>query len=384
MKMAQDHDQVRAKPPTATEGGCLETIVRLILLLGVLTLFFLSINLMGAALKALSKSYVTDLLKQATENPVLGLLLGILTTSIIQSSSTTTSITVGLVASGIISLQGAIPIIMGANIGTTVTNTIVSFTHVRRKSEFERALAAGTVHDFFNILAAFVLFPLELLTGYLRHTSEWITQHLVGAEGIHFEGMKALIKPVVHWVMETIPSPTMVLVIALVLLFVSLTLMVKIMRAIFIQKMAKILDRFLFRNAFTAFVVGIVFTVLVQSSSVTTSLIVPLVGAGILTLRQIFPYTLGANIGTTITAFLAAMAIAAGGEEGATLGLTVAIVHLLFNVSGIALIYPIKQVPIRMAEWLGRVVVRKPKRAIWFLVIYFVAHIAPIVFFIFV
>ncbi len=160
------------------------------------------------------------------------------------------------------------------------------------------------------------------------------------------------------------------------------------MRSIFIQKMAKIMDRFLFRNAFTAFVVGIIFTVLVQSSSVTTSLVIPLVGAGILTLTQIFPYTLGANIGTTVTAFLAALALAAGVEgnvnvgaavqAAAGVGVTVAVVHLLFNVFGIILIYPIKRVPIFLAEWLSVVVSTSKKNVIIFIIVYFSLYLVPL------
>ena len=84
----------------------------------------------------------------------------------------------------------------------------------------------------------------------------------------------------------------------------------------------------------------------------TTSLAVPLAGAGLLTLRQIYPYTLGANVGTTVTAILAALAV------GRPEAITVAFAHLLFNVSGIALIWPVarlRHVPIRLATRLARV-----------------------------
>jgi sodium-dependent phosphate cotransporter len=356
-------------------------------LLIVLAVFFVSISLMGGALKLLTKSYVRDLLEQATSNPVVGLMLGILTTSIIQSSSTTTSIVVALTASGTISLHSAVPIIMGANIGTTVTNTLVSLAHVKRKQEFQKALAASTVHDFFNILVTCVLFPLEVAFGILEKSAVWVQELIVGTHFGTVSGLKDLIKPLVKFLLGNL-GPTISLILALLLLFLSLTLMVKIMRAIFIQKMARVLDRFLFKNAFTAFVVGIVFTIMVQSSSVTTSLVVPLVGAGILTLRQIFPYTLGANIGTTITAFLAALAFAAGAEADvaatAGLGLTVAIVHLLFNIFGIALVYPFKAIPIWLAEWLGREMTVSPKRATLFILLYVFLHIAPLAMFIFI
>ena len=360
--------------------------LRLLFLLITVFVFFLSINLMGEALKALTKSYVKDLLQQATDHPVVGLLLGILTTSIIQSSSTTTSIVVAFAASGALSLQAAVPIVMGANIGTTVTNTLVSFGHVRRKAEFERALAAGTVHDWFNILATAVLFPLEVATGFLAKSATAVKDAVIGTSFGKVEGLKAVIKPVVSATMEFLHWPWLSLVVSLLILFLSLTVMVKIMRAIFIDKMAKTLDRFLFRNAASAFVVGLVFTVLVQSSSVTTSLIVPIVGAGILTLEQVFPYTLGANVGTTVTAFLAALALASvAGPADATagVGVTVAVVHLLFNVFGIVIIYPVKRIPIGLAKWLARVMTVSRKRTIMFLILYFVLYLAPLAMFLF-
>jgi sodium-dependent phosphate cotransporter len=92
---------------------------------------------------------------------------------------------------------------------------------------------------------------------------------------------------------------------------------------------------------------GFVCTVFVQSSSVTTSLVVPLAGIGILKLHQIFPYVLGANTGTTTTAMLVALVT---GEEVA---LTVAFAHLLYNVVGIVVIWPIRKIPMYLAEWLA-------------------------------
>lgn len=118
----------------------------------------------------------------------------------------------------------------------------------------------------------------------------------------------------------------------------------------------KILHKYIFGAPLAAMACGVVLTVLVQSSSVTTSIIVPMVGAGILTVRQIFPYTLGANIGTTITALLAALALAGDNAETGIFGITIAFAHLLFNIFGIVLIYGIpilREVPLKMADWMG-------------------------------
>ncbi len=136
------------------EASPIVVIGRVVYFLALLYLFFSSIELMSTAFK-MSGAGLADQLLNTASDPVAGLLIGFLATSMIQSSSTTTTIVVGLVASGALTIQLAVPIIMGANIGTTTTNTIVSMGHVTRPAEFERAFAASTVHDFFNVFAAF-------------------------------------------------------------------------------------------------------------------------------------------------------------------------------------------------------------------------------------
>ncbi len=350
-------------------------------LLVTLFVFFLSLNLMSTGLKEMTQTAVEDLLQRATDNPFIGLFLAILATSIIQSSSATTTVVVTLAATNILTLDGAIPMIMGANIGTTVTNTLVSFTHIRRGEEFKRALAAGTVHDFFNILTVIVLFPLELYTHVLRDSAIALKSAVIGESFGKVSGLKTLIKPIVTATADFLHYPGLTLAVSLLILVIALTVMVKLMRSLFISRMARAVDRFLFRNAVVAFVVGIIFTILVQSSSVTTSLVVPLVGAGILTLRQVFPYTLGANIGTTVTAFLGALAVASGeGTQAAQLGVTVAVVHLLFNIFGIVLLYPLKFIPIWCAEKLAGYMAVSGKRVTLFVAIYFGLYLLPLMF----
>ena len=148
---------------TASDSGPWRSILKAITFFAVLYLFFVSIDLMSSAFKMAGAGFANTLLETVSD-PLAGLIIGMLATSLVQSSSSTTSIVVGLVASGTLTLPLAIPMIMGANIGTTVTNTIVSLGHVTRKNEFGRAFAAGTVHDFFNVLAVLLLFPLELLS----------------------------------------------------------------------------------------------------------------------------------------------------------------------------------------------------------------------------
>ena len=120
--------------------------------------------------------------------------------------------------------------------------------------------------------------------------------------------------------------------------------MVKALKIVIVNKAEAWFDRYLFKTAIRALLVGMLLTVMVQSSSITTSLAVPLAGAGLLTLTQIFPYTLGANLGTTITAMLAALV------TGNLAAIIVAFSHLLFNISGIIIWWPFKKVPIFLAE----------------------------------
>ena len=128
-------------------------IIDFILMLFFLWVFLLSIKLFGGAFKHYFNADAKNLIENATNNPMMSLLIGILATAIIQSSSSTTSIVIAFVGAGTLSFSNAIPMIMGANIGTSVTNTIVSFANVKNPIEFKRSFASATVHDIFNILA---------------------------------------------------------------------------------------------------------------------------------------------------------------------------------------------------------------------------------------
>ena len=134
-----------------------------------------------------------------------------------------------------------------------------------------------------------------------------------------------------------------------------LYLLVKLLRSLALKKIEGFFDQYIFNTAIKAMIFGTVLTIMVQSSSITTSLVVPLAGAGLLQLRQIFPYTLGANIGTTITALLASLV------AGTHAPLAVAFGHLAFNFYGILLIWPIeiiRNIPIKMSEKFAAVAVR--------------------------
>lgn len=331
---------------------------KIITVLFFLYLFLVSISMMSHAFKGFGEGFAEQLIT-TTSNPFAGLFIGILATSIIQSSSTTTSMVVAFVAAGVLSVRCAVPIIMGANIGTTVTNTLVALGHITRKEEFKRALSGSTVHDFFNILTVIVLFPLEMATHYLEKAGTLLASIFNDVGGVKFTSpVKAIVKPAVHFadtflqnilhISGNLLNITM-LVMAVILLFLTLYCMVKIMRSLVIKKADMVFDRVIRKSAILAMFMGMFFTSIVQSSSITTSILVPLVAAGVLEIEHSFPIVLGANVGTTITAILASL-------TGNIAGITVAFVHLLFNLTGIIIIYPIKllrKIPLNIARFVG-------------------------------
>ncbi|HHS51186.1 MAG TPA: hypothetical protein ENN07_08745 [candidate division Zixibacteria bacterium] len=339
----------------------LSTVLRAAGLIFFLYLFLLSIELMSSSFKMFGSGFAESLFS-LTSNPIIGLFIGILATSLVQSSSCTTSIVVGMVAGGVIPIQGAIPIIMGANIGTTVTNSLVSLAHITRPTEFRRAFSGAIIHDTFNLLSVLVFLPLETFTRYLEHSAVYLSNIFCGIGGFKATSpLKLIVSPLANvatsFVSRIFPNPTVAGIIALILslalLFVALTRLVKLMRGIIIGKIERLLHNYLFAKPLRSLVIGIVFTAMVQSSSAATALVVPLIAAGILTLEQVFPYTIGANIGTTITALLAALVT----QNPAAIA--TAFVHLLFNLSGMILWYPLRRVPIKIAHIVSGFVARK-------------------------
>jgi solute carrier family 34 (sodium-dependent phosphate cotransporter) len=374
-----------AKPDPGTSGipWTEHPIVRGLTVLTLLYLFLVGVNGLGSGFRALGEG-VLESFFAATENPFVGLMVGILATTLVQSSSVTTSMIVGLVAAPLnpIPVANAIPMIMGANIGTTVTNTLASMAHMGRKEEFRRAFAVATVHDFFNYMAVVVLLPLERATGFLQKTAEALSSVVSGFGGADYDSpIKAAIKaggaPIEVVLTVLLPSERAVavgyIVVSAVMIFLTLISIVKVMRSSMQTQMEALVSRALAKNAWVAIAVGIIATVMVQSSSITTSLMVPLAGAGVLTLRQAFPVTLGANLGTTVTALLAAMAAT---DVNAQAGLTIALVHLLFNLTGTILIYPyepIRRIPMRLASRLADIAVESKGWAIVYVICLFYA-----------
>ncbi|XP_077997253.1 sodium-dependent phosphate transport protein 2B-like [Glandiceps talaboti] len=444
-------------------------IIKMALLLGLLYLFICSLDFLSSAFRLLGGKAAGEAIGSSVvaTNPICGLMVGVLATVLVQSSSTSTSVVVSMVASGILEVRPAIPIVMGANIGTSVTNTIVSLFQASDRNEFRRAFAGATVHDMFNWLSVFVLLPLELVSGYLYLLTDAIVKslHLQTNEGASVELLKVITKPFTELVIQvdkkvitkvaegkadalktslmkqwcvkdkvdvyTMQNVTelqnstdgsgfinvttlrniseevtvnidkcyylffdlkykynmkdsiigiIVLISSLAILCICLVLIVKILHSLLKGQIAVITKKVINSNfpgrlawltGYVAILVGAGLTILVQSSSIFTSAMTPLVGIGVVSVDRMYPFTLGANIGTTVTAILAALA-SSGGKLA--LALQIALCHFFFNISGIVIWYPIPQlrkVPIAMAKINGNTTAKYRWFAILYLIVIF-------------
>lgn len=242
-------------------------------LIGGLGLFLFGMSYMGDGLQKAAGSKMKDILAALTKNKLMGVLVGTLVTGVIQSSSATTVMVVGFVNAGLMNLNQAVGIIMGANIGTTVTAFLVSLNI----TEIATLMVGVGVFIYLASKKKKVKSIAEVIIGF----------------GILFVGMNIMstaMKP-----LETNPQFT--------------GLMTN------------------FDNAFLGILVGFIMTAILQSSSATTGLLIAIAATGVITFEQAYPIVFGQNIGTCVTALLASI----GANKTAK---RAAVIHLLFNVSG--------------------------------------------------
>lgn len=320
-----------------------------------------AVNLMSRGFRMMGDDAAHQLFSFAS-NPSVGLAVGVLATVLIQSSSTTTAITVTAVGTGALYLHEAIPIIMGSNVGTTVTCTLVALGFVGDREEFRRALAASTIHDFFNLLALLIFFPIELIFRPLERASAWLTNLTYGNSALpnpsQTNVIRIVTRPVVNTVADVIGGigsqfvgAVLVLVTGVAMIFLAVRWLSTLLKALLIGRARTALTHAVDRGPVPAMATGFGVTVVTQSSTVTNSVLVPFVGAGAITPHQLYPVTLGSNIGTTLTALLAAFAVSGG---KARIGLQAAYIHLIYNVAAVALIFGVpllRPIPLRMAEF---------------------------------
>uniref|UniRef100_A0A3B4XGB7 Sodium-dependent phosphate transport protein 2A n=1 Tax=Seriola lalandi dorsalis TaxID=1841481 RepID=A0A3B4XGB7_SERLL len=418
---------METQPRSERVKTVVSALCKIPLLFLLLYFFVCSLDVLSSAFQLSGGRVAGDIFQENAilSNPVAGLVVGILVTVLVQSSSTSTSIIVSLVSSGLLDVQSAIPIIMGSNIGTSVTNTIVALMQAGEREEFERAFAGATVHDCFNWLSVLVLLPLEAVSGLLRQLSQALVYTLQLSTGEEApELLKVLTEPLTKMVIQldrsvitaiatgdqSVRNKSLVkqwcqnphdiislclcsgrhlfvdcslsdLAIGLILLACSLLvlcscliLLVKLLNSLLKGQVASAINKVIntdFPHPFTwlagylAVLMGAGMTFLVQSSSVFTSAITPLIGIGVISIERAYPLTLGSNLGTTTTATLAALASPGDKLAAAT---QVALCHFFFNLLGILLWYPIPatRLPIRMACALGNCTARYR----WFAVLY--------------
>jgi phosphate:Na+ symporter len=266
------------------EGFILEiNIIEMVVgLLGGLGLFLFGMQMMGDGLENAAGDRLKGILEKVTANPVIAMFVGAIVTMVVQSSSATTVMVVGFVNAGLMNLYQATGIIMGANIGTTITAQLVAFKLDDIAPIF---VAIGT---------AIVMFS--------KGKKNREIGHIVLGFGLLFMGMG---------IMGDAMSPLK-------------------KSPEFAQLMHTVGD-----NWVLGLLMGLGMTVVVQSSSATTGIIVALAGTGIVDMRVAIPFIFGANIGTCITAILASIGTSKTAHKAA-------LIHLLFNLIGTAIFIPLK------------------------------------------
>ncbi|MEX2512122.1 MAG: Na/Pi symporter [Cyclobacteriaceae bacterium] len=321
-----------------------------------LLLFMFSIDFLTYSLAKFNGEVANEIFR-STVNPFVGLFIGLLMTALIQSSSTVSAMIVAVVASGNITLNQAVPLILGANIGTTLTSTLVAFGYIMKKRAFRKALSAGVVHDFFNIISVIILLPLEVYFGLLSHAAQFLTQNLfmdnnASDDGFEFQGSFFREGSII--LSQWLVWPLLSLVVGILLLIGSIKILSSLAFKSLISPKFKKISKHIFNFPYRAFGYGLFFTAAVQSSTITTSLMVTAVATGKVALKKVFPFIIGANIGTTITASIAAL-------YKTEAAISVAIVHLLFNLFGAMVFLPfpsIRQIPVRLAKNFGKETVK--------------------------
>ena len=485
----------QAKWLTPSNENPVKKAVLTLLVFYCLWVFLLTLGVMGTGFKLLGGKDSAKMFDVA-DNPISALMVGILATVLVQSSSTTTSIIVSLVGADELSVKTAVFMIMGANIGTSVTNTIVAMGHFANKDDLRRGFAGATVHDVFNMLNVLIFLPInwiypifekmtyemakdqkscegddcnktEFLKPYIspyakgvasydKKVAKYISQNwcagqcgksystdamkLISAEvctsttdcsnvhknykdnwmssgylakkrapayivgtasgpaefhyskpdsctsstkffddedawtstvagsltaGTCYEVCGSKVKTglcdkrllkggltLEDWEMTDNGAGTFLTIVALIGLCSCLFCIVYMLQIIMKGAAARILQKVVGFNGYLNIAIGCFITIMVQSSSITTSTLTPLAAVGIISLQDMFPLTLGANIGTTLTGIMSASVVTSKPVNA----WQVALAHLFFNIFGTIMWYPIpkvRDIPLRASKFLG-------------------------------
>lgn len=346
-----------------------------LLILGVF-LFICSLEGLRCGFKLVGSEWQSYLLSMIETRlaPLTGLALGMLATSLVQSSSAVIATTMvsmaGLVASGLplsSTISFGIPIILGANVGTTITNTIVALG--TRKEEFRSVIPAVLIDDIYEFLSISVFFILEITTGFLSKITTSLASFFIDV--LKFEAIfvmfqrsviDILIKgPITEPVGEIFSS---FLGTRLGGILLSITWFGTILLSLYLieKNLSKLIktpgarDRVLsaFKSPTRSFTTGFTITWMVGSSSVGTSLAIPFLAEKVVDLERVYPYMLGCNMATAVD-LSQIYSYISGGIVGMTLGLA----HVILNIFGLIvwLCTPLKVVPLRIANGIGRFII---------------------------
>ena len=258
----------------------MQLIQSLIWLLAGVGIFIVGMHFMGEALEKSAGSGMKKMLGKITNNRFSGVGVGAGVTAIIQSSSATSVMVIGLVNAGVMTLMQATPIIMGANIGTTITGVLVALKN-----------------DYFD-MAMYLLAFAGVMMGFVDKEKVKIAGNLCSGLGLIFVGLNIMSSE------EAFGNP--------------------LVETMFTDIFAVVAHPLLL------IVIGVIFTALIQSSSAATGVVITMVGTGVLPLELALFIVLGANIGTCVTALLASIGAKANSKR-------VALIHFTFNVIGTAI-----------------------------------------------
>lgn len=354
---------VPVPPPVPPDLTPRERTWRWFAVVGALFLLISAVSTISSGFSQMGATAAHNLFSFAG-NPFVGLAVGVLATVVIQSSTTVTAITVTAVGTGALTVGESIPIILGSNVGTTVTCTFVALGFVGDTDDFRRALTASTIHDFFNLLALSIFFPLELLFHHLERISGWLADLLYGGSSTPdpsaFNPIRAVTRPIVTAIRDTIgqigstqTGGVLVVLTGIAMIFFAVRSLSKLLKTLMQGRAQNLLLTAVGEGSGRAMLTGLGVTLVTQSSTVTNSVLVPFAGTGAITAKQIYPVTLGGNLGTTFTSLLAALAVT--GPQ-ARFGLQAALVHVVYNVLAILLIWCVpflRPLPLKGATWLA-------------------------------
>lgn len=324
-------------------------------------IFLLALELITIGGKQIGEQYAREIIR-ITARPFPALFIGLLATAIIQSSSTVTSSIVAMVASGVLSLEAAIPMVMGSNIGTCVTSLIVALGNLGTPKAFKRGFSTASSHVIFNLASALIFLPLELKTGILSNLSQFLASRIsswspLGKGWFLFHDQ--FLQPAASF-LESVAfhQPVLMLPLSFILLFICIFSLTALFRFLITGEPGVKRVTTALRKPHLSLLSGMGLTAAIHSSSVTTSMAVMLAATEKISPKKLFPFVMGANMGTTVTALIAAV----GRSEAA---LAIAICHFLFNLLGVLLFYPfpaIRKIPFQLARWSGVMA----NRYLWF------------------